>query len=236
MNAIRSRCPGSMFAWILNTKPVSVVLERRRRCARSSRAAAARGASSTNADSSSVTPKLLIAEPKNTGVCRPARYSVERELRARRRARARSRRGTRAARSPRNSLGLVAREAVDHRVRAGAPLLRRPGRRRCGPRAGDRRRGARAPCRSARSPARSRCRSTFSISSSSVQRLAALAVELVDEGDDRRVAQPADLHQLDRPLLDALGAVDDHQRRVDRGQRAVGVLREVLVARACRAG
>ena len=73
--------------------------------------------------------------------------------------------------------------------------------------------------------------STFSISSSRSSRLAALAVELVDEGHDRRVAQPAHFHQLDRALLDALGAVDDHQRRVHRGQRAVGVLGEVLVAR-----
>jgi hypothetical protein len=64
-----------------------------------------------------------------------------------------------------------------------------------------------------------------------VERLAALAVELVDEGHDRRVAQPADLHQLDRALLDALGAVDDHQRRVHGGQRAIGVLGEILVAR-----
>jgi hypothetical protein len=64
-----------------------------------------------------------------------------------------------------------------------------------------------------------------------VERLAALAVELVDERHDRRVAQPADLHQLDRALLDALGAVDDHQRRVHGRQRAIGVLGEILVAR-----
>ena len=64
-----------------------------------------------------------------------------------------------------------------------------------------------------------------------VGRFAAFAVELVDERDDRRVAQPAHFHQLDRALLDALRAVDDHQRRVDRRQRAVGVLGEVLVAR-----
>ncbi len=64
-----------------------------------------------------------------------------------------------------------------------------------------------------------------------LERRAALAVELVDEGHDRRVAQPADFHQLDRALLDALGAVDHHQRRIHRGQRAVGVLGEVLVAR-----
>ena len=64
-----------------------------------------------------------------------------------------------------------------------------------------------------------------------LDRRAAVAVELVDEGHDRRVAQPAHLHQLDGALLDALGAVDDHERGVDRGERAVGVLGEVLVAR-----
>ena len=45
------------------------------------------------------------------------------------------------------------------------------------------------------------------------------------------VAQAADLEQLARARLDALGGVDHHHRRVDRGQRAVGVLGEVLVAR-----
>ena len=57
-----------------------------------------------------------------------------------------------------------------------------------------------------------------------LERVLALAIELVDEGHDRRVAEPANLHQLDRALLDALRAVDDHQRRVDRGEHAVGVL------------
>src|SRR5690606_24156944 len=60
--------------------------------------------------------------------------------------------------------------------------------------------------------------------------LAALPVELVDEGHDRRVAQPAHLHQLDRAFLDALGHVDHHQRAVHRGEHAVGVLAEVGVA------
>ena len=64
-----------------------------------------------------------------------------------------------------------------------------------------------------------------------LDRRAAVAVELVDEGHDRRIAQPADLHQLDGALLHPLGAVDHHERRVDRGQRAVGVLGEVLVTR-----
>lgn len=57
------------------------------------------------------------------------------------------------------------------------------------------------------------------------------AVELVDEDDDRRRAHAADLHQLARLGLDALGAVDDDDDRVDGRQRAVGILGEVLVAR-----
>ncbi len=64
-----------------------------------------------------------------------------------------------------------------------------------------------------------------------LQRLAPVPVQLVHEGHDRSVPQPADLHQLDGTLLDALGRVDDHQRGVDGGQRAVGVLREVRVTR-----
>ena len=63
-----------------------------------------------------------------------------------------------------------------------------------------------------------------------LQRLPHLAVHLVDEGDDRRVARAADLDQPARLRLDAVGRVDHHQRRVDRGQHAVGVFREVLVA------
>ena len=40
-----------------------------------------------------------------------------------------------------------------------------------------------------------------------VERVAALAVELVDKGDDRHIAQPADLEELAGLLLDALGGV-----------------------------
>jgi hypothetical protein len=38
--------------------------------------------------------------------------------------------------------------------------------------------------------------------------IAALAVDLVDEGDDRDVAEAADLEQLARLALDALGGID----------------------------
>ena len=64
-----------------------------------------------------------------------------------------------------------------------------------------------------------------------VDRILAFAVELVDEAHDRRVAQPADLHQLDGALFHALGDVDHHQGRIDRGQHAIGVLTEIGMAR-----
>ena len=73
--------------------------------------------------------------------------------------------------------------------------------------------------------------SMSAISSSSSNGGAALAVDLVDEGDDRHRAQPADLEQFARLRLDALGGVDHHHRGIDRGQRAIGVLGEILVAR-----
>src|SRR6185436_5841157 len=60
---------------------------------------------------------------------------------------------------------------------------------------------------------------------------APLAIQLVDEGHDGGVAQPADLHQLDGSLFNTLGAVDDHERAIYRGERAVGVFGEILVAR-----
>jgi hypothetical protein len=63
-----------------------------------------------------------------------------------------------------------------------------------------------------------------------LERVARLAVHLVDEGDDRDVAQPADLEELQRARLDALGAVDDHDGEVDRRERAVGVVGEILMA------
>ena len=64
-----------------------------------------------------------------------------------------------------------------------------------------------------------------------VERVAALAVHLVDEGDDRNVAQPADLEQLARPRLDAFGRVDHHHGRIDRREGPIGVFGEILVAR-----
>ena len=63
-----------------------------------------------------------------------------------------------------------------------------------------------------------------------LERVAGLAVELIDERKDRDVAHGADLEELARLRLDALGRVDDHDGAVRRHERAVRVLREVLVA------
>ena len=58
-----------------------------------------------------------------------------------------------------------------------------------------------------------------------------VTVEFVDEGDDGRVPEATDIHQLDGAVLNTLGAVDHHERGVDRRQGPIGVLRKVLVAR-----
>ena len=55
-------------------------------------------------------------------------------------------------------------------------------------------------------------------------RVADVTIELVNEGHDGRIAQAANIHQLDRAVLDALGTIDHHKRGIDRRQRAVGVL------------
>ena len=58
-----------------------------------------------------------------------------------------------------------------------------------------------------------------------------LPVHLVDEGEDGDVPHGAYLEQLSGLGLHALGRVDDHDGGVGGHQGAVGVLREVLVAR-----
>ncbi|MOA07790.1 hypothetical protein D3C78_1275100 [compost metagenome] len=70
MKAIRSRCFGSMFAWILNTKPVNFSSTGSTVRSWATRASG-RGAQSTTASSTWSTPKLPSAVPKNTGVSWP---------------------------------------------------------------------------------------------------------------------------------------------------------------------
>ena len=60
---------------------------------------------------------------------------------------------------------------------------------------------------------------------------APLAIDLVDKGDDRHLSQAAHFEQFARLRLDPFGRVDHHDRRIDRGQRAIGIFGKVLVAR-----
>ena len=69
---MRSRCDGSMLAWTLNTKAENGLSSARGASSRSSRGDGD-GASSMTASSSSRTPKLVSADPTNTGVDWPAR-------------------------------------------------------------------------------------------------------------------------------------------------------------------
>ena len=62
------------------------------------------------------------------------------------------------------------------------------------------------------------------------QRIAHFAIHLVDEGDDRRVAQTAHFEQLDGLGFHALGRVHHHHRGIHRSQHAIGILGEILVA------
>ncbi len=63
-----------------------------------------------------------------------------------------------------------------------------------------------------------------------VEGVAGLAVHLVDEREDGNAAQGADAEELLGLCLDALGAVDHHDRGVGGHQGTVGILGEVLVA------
>ncbi|CCK06200.1 FIG00640947: hypothetical protein [Cronobacter sakazakii 696] len=60
--------------------------------------------------------------------------------------------------------------------------------------------------------------------------IADVTVEFVHKGQDRRVAQTGNFHQLTGAILNAFRGVDNHQAAVHRRQRAVGIFREVFVA------
>ena len=63
-----------------------------------------------------------------------------------------------------------------------------------------------------------------------VKAVPGVPVHLVDKGKNRDMAHGADLEQFLGLGLDALGAVDDHDGRIRRHQRTVGILREILVS------
>ena len=64
-----------------------------------------------------------------------------------------------------------------------------------------------------------------------VERIAGFAVHLVNECHNRDIPKAADFEQLPRAGFNTLGGVNDHDGGVDGGQRPVGILRKVLVAR-----
>ncbi|CAI8167656.1 MAG: Uncharacterised protein [Synechococcus sp. CC9902] len=63
------------------------------------------------------------------------------------------------------------------------------------------------------------------------QRLPTRPIHLVDEGEDRDLAHPANLEQLSGLRLKAFGSVLEHDGVIRRSQGAIGVLRKILVSR-----
>ena len=232
MNATRSRWRGSMFAWILKTKPRnSGSSGATRPVGRASRGAGG-GASATNASRNSSTPKLVTALPKKTGVSSPRAKPLRVEARRRRR---------RAARSPRAASRSASRRAARPACGSSRPstLHRRAAlrRARCARRGGPacargrRRRGSRGPSPIGQFIGTRRMPSTVLDLVQQLERLAAGPVQLVDEGEDRDAAHAGRRGTASGLRLDALGAVDEHHGAVGRREGAVGVLAEVLVAR-----
>ena len=217
-----------MFAWILNTKPLNVSSSGLTRRLTASRGPGG-GACATKRSSNSCTPKLLIAEPKNTGVCLPARYSRRIETLGR---------AVHQLEAVAQLAGLLGQQLVELRVVealhhvAGLDAAAVRGAEEVHAVFEQVVHAAKALAAADRPGHRRAADVEHALDLvEQFQRFAPLAVELVDEGHDRRVAQPAHLHQLDGAIFNALGAVDHHQRRVHGGQRAIGVLGEVLVAR-----
>src|SRR5471032_1809018 len=204
-NATRSRWRGSMFAWILKTKPVKrssvgsttpVSLGRACGC----------GASSTSVRRNGSRPKFVIALPKNTGVWRPARYSSRSNgVPAARITSSDSRKcayvlspiSARASGSSRSEtstgailplhLALVEQEVLALEVVHAAEVLG------VADRPVDRR--------------RLDAQRALDVVEQ-LQRIARGAIELVDEGEDRQAMAPAHLKQLARLTLDAVRRVD----------------------------
>ena len=226
-NAIRSRCAGSMLACTLNTSPEN-------------------GVSSGRGLALGVLAARRAAGARSTSVEQPAHAEVRQRRAEQHRASSRrpgspSGRGRRRRRRAASMLLLRAASTVAPRSAAAArghdpspgPRRRRPG---CA--CSGRTRRSRRSTTPRKSPATPTGQVTgvgrrpilSSISSSSSSGLAAGPVPLVDERDHRDAAGAADLEQLQRLRLHALGRVEQHDRAVDRGQHPVGVLGEVGVA------
>ncbi len=64
-----------------------------------------------------------------------------------------------------------------------------------------------------------------------LHRVADVTVEFVHKGQDRRIAQTGNFHQLTSPVFNAFCGVDHHQTAVHRRQGTVGIFGEVFVPR-----
>ena len=226
--ATRSRCAGSMLACTLNTTPVNLGSSG---C--TSRCSAVRGpgggACSTSASSTSCTPKLLMAEPKNTGVCLPARNCARSKAGAASLISSISPLACSKAEPKRRPISGLDRP-LDEVVVVRAALL--AGAEHAHAVAADVEHAAEGLAHAHRPRERHRIHAQVPFDlGQQLERLAHFAVHLVDEGDDGRVARAADLQQPDGLRLHAVGGVDHHERGVHGGQHAIGVFREVLVAR-----
>ena len=217
-----------MFAWILKTKP-----EKASAAGsigpRSLPRAVGGEASSTSASRNGSTPKLLSALPKKTGVCRPDAERVDVELPQRAQQldlfqeqpvlvlaeQAPQLRIPHVGHVQRR-LALSARDLLEPQGLRGAPVEH----------------AAEVAARPHRAvEGHGHHAQDLLDLVEQVERVAGRQVELVHERQDRQPALPAHLEQLAGLRLDALAGVEHHDGAVHRGQDAVGVLAEVLVAR-----
>ena len=198
MNAMRSRCWGSMLAWTLNTKPVTFGSLGLRPALASAGCGRGGGASVASAveqlarrrSSCSALPKktgrqvaVAIGSRSNSGIAAaaPARASSRRASSSAGRACVVERRDRRARCSVTRR---TCCRAFGQQQLVGEQVVARP---RTSP-----------PMPTGQLIGATSSASVVGDLVEQLERVAALAVDLVDEGDDRHVAQAADLEQLAR--------------------------------------
>ncbi len=64
-----------------------------------------------------------------------------------------------------------------------------------------------------------------------LHRIADVTVEFVHKGQDRRIAQTGNFHQLTGTIFNAFCSIDNHQAAVHRRQSTIGIFGEVFVPR-----
>ena len=62
-----------------------------------------------------------------------------------------------------------------------------------------------------------------------VDGIAHLPIHFIDKAENRRIPQATDFHQFNGALFHTLGAINQHQGRIHRGESAVGILGKILV-------